>query len=276
MNLPDIGRRCEANLCGDRDFLPIQCPGCQANFCRHHSSLDAHACPSLTAKTDLIHPPAPKRARCAVATCDKLTMESNIVDTAQPDSERRIIALCPNCSQAFCAVHRHPSDHDCFMIPKATSASQQNPKAHELLAKHFPPNRSGSAVNVKPPKATTDPKKLARLRAVELMKMRHHAIPADPKDKSVSPNDRIHVKIRVNASPPSADKSFWLRKSTSTGRALDLIADQLAINISDTNPASFKKMSPADGEEIVLRNDVLISKQVEDGDLLFLITNAAL
>lgn len=67
-------------------------------------------------------------------------------------------------------------------------------------------------MNVKPPKATTDPKKLARLRAVELMRMRHHAMPADPKDKSVSPNERIHVKIRVNTSSPSADKLFWLRK----------------------------------------------------------------
>ena len=112
--------------------------------------------------------------------------------------------------------HRHSSDHACSMVPPASSPSQKNPEAHELLSKHFPTKPSSSTANpLSPaPRQPTDPKKIARLRAVELMKMRHHALPADPKDKtsSIPPTQRLHLKvIALNTTPPT-EQIFWIRK----------------------------------------------------------------
>lgn len=47
---------------------------------------------------------------------------------------------------------------------------------------------------------------------MELMKMRHRAIPGDPKDKMSAPplEERLHVKVLVNDT--QTEKVFWLRK----------------------------------------------------------------
>ena len=105
MDLPDIGHTCDAPLCGDRDFLPIKCPGCSKLFCRFHASFDGHECPSAQEKSDFIagQEDVLRRERCGVQNCSKPTMESLIVDTTEP--ERRVVALCQNCDGAFCAVY---------------------------------------------------------------------------------------------------------------------------------------------------------------------------
>ena len=60
----------------------------------------------------------------------------------------------------------------------------------------------------------TDPKKLAQLQQVELMRMRHRAMPADPKDKpgSVGVDQRLHVKVSRRGDPEGVEKIFWFRK----------------------------------------------------------------
>jgi hypothetical protein len=64
----------------------------------------------------------------------------------------------------------------------------------------------------------TDPKKLAQLQKVELMRMRHRAMPADPKDKpgSVGVDQRLHVKVSRRGGPEGIEKIFWFRKVTFT------------------------------------------------------------
>lgn len=61
----------------------------------------------------------------------------------------------------------------------------------------------------------SDPKKRAQFLKVEIMKMRHHAIPGDPMDKpsSVLVDQRLHVKVRLE-DPIQAHKEgmFWFRK----------------------------------------------------------------
>jgi hypothetical protein len=71
-------------------------------------------------------------------------------------------------------------------------------------------SRSASAPTRKVP---TDPKKLAQLQKVELMKMRHRAVPADPKDKpgSIGIDQRLHVKVSCKGEE-AAEKIFWFRK----------------------------------------------------------------
>ena len=92
----------------------------------------------------------------------------------------------------------------------------------------------------------TDPKKRAQLQQVELMRMRHRAVPADPKDKpgSVGVDQRLHVKASCRGESEGVEKIFWFRKvtflfcpaspdcpltsprtqSVGTGRALDILA----------------------------------------------------
>ncbi|KIJ47279.1 hypothetical protein M422DRAFT_249127 [Sphaerobolus stellatus SS14] len=161
--------------------------------------------------------------------------------------------------------------------------------ARRLLEKNFPSTSSkppSSAIpKLKPKKLPTDPKKLARLRAVELIKMRHHAIPADPRDKNVSmvPSERVDLKIQVkiqNGSGSSGatdgqEKSFWLRRTVGIRRALDMIADQFAIKISDSNPAHFEKLVPGSEDDLIrLRNGKLLAKSVEDGETIYLVVGS--
>ena len=234
MDLPMIGGRCEAYGCGAFDFLPIKCNGCQKFFCGHHIILDAHACASSNNDAAL-EGQRYKGKRCAFDGCQKPTLESVIVDTTNP--EHRVVAVCSHCSHAFCATwvvhyymppcrpclvthnfflwsHRHCLDHACSMVPPAPTSSQRNPEAHELLSKHFPAKSSTVSTLSSLPRQPTDPKKLARLRAVELMKMRHHALPADPKDRTLSipHTQRLHLKVIAVDDTPPTEKIFWLRK----------------------------------------------------------------
>lgn len=99
----------------------------------------------------------------------------------------------------FSSSHRFSDLHDC-------------PSLIDKLASAKPPHRSTQPPTPviptrKPPR---DPVKLAQWRKVELMKMRHRANPADPKDRtsSVSVDQRIHVKIVKD----NQENVFWLRK----------------------------------------------------------------
>ncbi|KAF8580253.1 hypothetical protein K439DRAFT_1393901 [Ramaria rubella] len=276
MDLPVIGGHCEAHRCGDLDLLPIRCCGCQKLFCRQHVALDSHSCVSLAANNisdvseSQVWDVVPRR--CAFAGCQKPTLESVVVDTTELD--HRLVAICAHCSRAFCVTHRHSSDHACINLPSALTLTQKNSEAHRLLAKHFPATvlSKDTAATSKPTKRPADSKKLARLRVVELMKMRHQAIPGDPKDTKSTPlSQRLHINVVPNTNFPSSEKIFWLRKTIGTGRALDLLATHFSICISDTTPAYLDKIIPENEASVRLRNDKLLSEQVEDGDTLFLV-----
>jgi len=113
--------------------------------------------------------------------------------------------------------HRDASQHAC-PVPEPV-APPKNEAAHALLAKHFSSvaastsssNRVASAPKRKVP---TDPKKLAQFEKVEFMKMRHRAVPADPRDKpgSIGIDQRLHVRVSCDDDLESAQKIFWFRK----------------------------------------------------------------
>jgi hypothetical protein len=105
--------------------------------------------------------------------------------------------------------HRHPKSHSCQIQPTVES---KNETARALLAKNFPSTSKAKAAPARrPAKIPTDPVKLAQFRKLELMKMRHNAVPADPKDKlAVLPqDDRRHIKV---ACDDNTEKVFWVRK----------------------------------------------------------------
>ncbi|KAJ7273451.1 hypothetical protein B0H12DRAFT_1089438 [Mycena haematopus] len=253
----EIGSQCSYPLCKEIDFLPIFCR-CQLYFCREHSSADTHAC-TYTRPTEHAPNPSSLLQRCAADKCLKPSLESFV----SSDAEGRTPAKCPSCDAAFCAEHRHPKSHSCQIKPVGIS---ENSAARALLAKNFPSTSAKTKVTTgrrAPTKIPTDPVKLAQFRKLELMKMRHAAVPIDRKDKtaSIPQEDRVHVKVVVDNS--DTEKVFWVRKSLGTGRVLDLLASQLGMSSSDASPLELFKV--VGSNLIKCRNDQIFASEVEEG-----------
>jgi hypothetical protein len=106
--------------------------------------------------------------------------------------------------------HRHPTSHMCTPV-SPTAEPVENTKARALLAKVSASSastpRTSAKRAVKPP---TDPTKLAAFQKIQRMKMRHKAIPLDPKDKTLSPplDQRLHIEVCYG----EMTRVFWLRK----------------------------------------------------------------
>ncbi|KAJ7687555.1 hypothetical protein B0H14DRAFT_2421653, partial [Mycena olivaceomarginata] len=231
-------------------LLPIFCR-CQLYFCREHSPADTHGC-TYTRPTEHSPVPGPSSPlqRCAADKCTKPSLESF----------GRTPATCTNCNASFCAEHRHPKSHSCQIQPAETP---KNEAARALLAKNFPAKAKAGTARRAPPKIPTDPVKLAQFRKLELMKMRHSAVPVDPKDKTaaIPQDDRLHIKVAVD---DDTEKVFWVRKSLGTGRVLDLLASQLKIPSSDASPLELLKVVGED--RVKCRNDQNFANEVEEGN----------
>ncbi|KAF9459576.1 hypothetical protein BDZ94DRAFT_1268016 [Collybia nuda] len=261
MDLLNIGTQCSHPSCNELDFLPITCR-CDRYFCREHIAPDIHNCPVDLSPEKAT--PFHKLRRCAVDTCTKPTLNAfySHCDTAS------IPETCSQCQQSFCAIHRHPKSHVCNSISQQDKPIKNSGTAQALLAKNFPTSKartisqSGAKRVTKVP---TDPIKLAQHRKVELMKIRHKAIPGDAKDKLSSPpqDQRINIQIDIDASR----KAFWFRKTLITGKVLDCLASHARIPSSDSSPLQLVKFTDS---ECVLRNDHPFADEVEDGDILYI------
>jgi len=275
MDLPPIGAHCSLPSCRELDLLPIRCR-CDNQFCKVHIFPDAHQCPVDPSQALRDASPELQRLqRCALASCNKPSLDAFVGDLA--GEQGRTSALCPRCTLAYCASHRDASQHAC-PVPEPL-APPKNEAAHALLAKHFSGvsastssyNKAASAPTRKVP---TDPKKLAQFQKVEFMKMRHRAVPVDPRDKpgSIGIDQRLHVRVSCEGDPEAAQKIFWFRKTVGTGRALDMLARHF--NVQTTTPLRLSRRKAAGQEEfIVLETDRLLREQIEDGCELFFNSN---
>ncbi|KAF8061042.1 hypothetical protein FPV67DRAFT_319621 [Lyophyllum atratum] len=245
-SLLSIGSECSHPACNELDFLPIVCR-CEKPFCRHHASPESHQC---TFQYNLTHVPFRKLRRCDVSDC----------------AEPALNTACLQCNKSFCPVHRHQTSHSCTVSD--TPPSEKTMAARALLAKNFPASSSRKVVPQRVVKVPTDPVKLAQYRKIELMKMRHRAIPGDPKDgPSSAPLDqRLHVKVVIEG---GSEKVFWFRKMTIAGKVLDFLTAHLKPKSS--NESSLQLMKVLAGEDNhVLLNDRTLADQVEDGDTLLI------
>ncbi|KAJ6455848.1 hypothetical protein C8R45DRAFT_1035921 [Mycena sanguinolenta] len=254
----EIGSQCSYPLCREIDFLPILCR-CQLYFCREHSPAGTHGCTYTRPTEPSVSGPSSPLQRCALDKCSKPSLESFV----SSDAEGRTPAKCPSCDASFCAEHRHA--HSCQVKP---AEIPKNSAARALLAKNFPSTSAKKAVTAQrtPTKIPTDPVKLAQFRKLESMKMRHSAVPVDPKDTKdkTAQEDRVYVKVAIDNY--DTEKVFWVRKSMGTGRVLDLLASQLGISSSDASPLQlFKVVGPNPEDRVKCRNDQTFSTEVEEG-----------
>jgi hypothetical protein len=117
---------------------------------------------------------------------------------------------------SFPSSHRHPDSHSCSNPVQTTLSVSKNEAARTILAKNFPAPASKRAIS---PRTTitvpTNPKKLAQYHQVNLMRMRHRATPANPKDKaSLTPlEQRLHVQVMpADDVDKRGGKIFWFPK----------------------------------------------------------------
>ncbi|KAI0781303.1 hypothetical protein BD413DRAFT_464481 [Trametes elegans] len=267
--LAQIGAHCALSSCNLNDFLPIRCR-CDRVFCRDHISPDSHACPLLAQQPFEPSEPLAKLQRCAAQSCNKPSLEAYIANAQ--DTADRSPALCPGCRKAFCAQHREPSSHSCTPAEPLEPAAGKNAAAKALLAKHFK-SPTGAAVSgpSRASGAPPNPKKLAQQRQVAVMKMRHKAKPADPKDTaaSVPIDQRLHVKVRRADADEASEQIFWFRKTIWTGRAVDVLASQFKMAITNTQPLKILYTND-EGTSVTLRTDQTLADQIPDGASLSL------
>ncbi|KAI0811105.1 hypothetical protein BC629DRAFT_1672292 [Irpex lacteus] len=278
MDLPAIGAHCALDTCNVNDFLPIRCR-CDRLFCKDHISPETHTCPTLQ-NEDKSTGSAPqwKLQRCAVEKCNEPSLDAYVVDDS--DTKDRPPTTCERCKRSFCAKHRTPASHSCT-APLPDQPLPRNEAAKAILAQIFPAKASASSTatgssSTVPAKrkipTLSNPKKAAQIRQVELMKMRHRAQPADPRDKNrnVPIGERLHVK--VSAEGKDEEKLFWFQKTMTTGKALDILASHVGMSSDKAQPLYLcRNMTASEQDDsLALENDKLLADQIEDGTSLIL------
>lgn len=145
----------------------------------------------------------------------------------------------------------------------------KNAAARNLLAKHFPASTANSDAK-RPAAGSSNRKAVAQSKRVEQMRMRLKAEPGDPKESKsgTSVDQRIHVVVSLDQEP-RVEKIYWFRKTIGTGKVLDLLASQLGVVAAGPSLQLIKTDSQGK-DRIVLRTDLPLSDQVEDGSYLFI------
>jgi len=302
MDLPNqIGARCAHPVCDLNDFLPIRCPLCTEIFCREHASPpDKHQC--FGARNDVVGDgEGAKMTRCEIEGCKKITLGfessgtggSSVTTTAREAAGGR----CPGCGGAFCASHRHAVSHAC---PSAQSdrdpVTKKNAEAKTLLAKVFPASQSTKTSKVGGPKntmVTTSGSAPTRQKVmtpgqkkIELMRMRHKAVPIDPRFNQKGATQPGLDKRRFfiaglqgnEAAGVLGEMAFWSTQDMPTGRLLDNLARVLKVNGSTPKMRLEKMVIETVGEpstRVILDLSGQIGEQTEDGDTLVLVLDRA-
>ncbi|KAG8748304.1 hypothetical protein FRC10_007695 [Ceratobasidium sp. 414] len=262
MDLPEKGAHCALASCQIFDLLPIRCTACQALFCKSHVQRDAHECEAPVS----VREPAsnPTRVGCEVGECgNTAVLKPAVGDVPAPGWS------CDVCHGIYCISHRHTDTHECVPVSQPPAVDRKT-EAQALLAKLFPDVRAGgvSTGRARPP--PTDPVKRAKLRAIELMKMKHKAVSADPslaKGSGIQAADKVH--LRVTYAPLKSEKVLWYRRTVHadivTGKAVDLAGRALLVSREDGRGMRFVRGHETDGA-LDLENDLTLGGQVEDGD----------
>lgn len=279
MDLDPIGKHCALQSCNVLDLLPIQC-SCLGWFCNLHISPDLHDCSAVQqqqpSSSSSSSSSARMRSKCAFSRCNKLSLVIGVTAVAREgESGEATPGGCPGCQLSFCVEyvrrycvappeisytprsHRHMQSHACIGFA-AGKDDVKHEAARAILAQKFSASTSTSHTPVvarRQRNLPPDSQKLAQLQKVNLMKLRHRAIPADPKDRGsmVPVFQRLHVTVRLEIVGRLAkETALWFRKvmqvdtklsfsnvpqTTITGKALDLVVQHFSV--SHTGSVSF-------------------------------------
>ncbi|KAG9097297.1 hypothetical protein FS749_006602 [Ceratobasidium sp. UAMH 11750] len=258
MDLPEKGAHCGLASCQIFDLLPIRCTACQALFCKTHAQQDAHGCEAPVS----VREPASDSTRvgCEVDGCGRAAvLKPAVGDTPAPGWS------CDVCHGVYCISHRHTDTHNCVPVSRPPVVDKKA-EAQALLTKLFPDAKAGGTSTARARPAPADPVKRAKLRAIELMKMKHKAVSADPslaRGSGIQAGDKIH--LRVTYAPLKSEVVVWYRKDIVTGKAVDLAGRALSVSREDGRGMRFVRGHETDGV-LDLKNELTLGGQIEDGD----------
>lgn len=272
MDLPEKGSHCTLASCQIFDLLPIKCTACESVFCRNHALRDAHACEAPGTPAPVGEPTSSSdRVACQFEKCGHAALLKPAVGERPAPGWS-----CDSCRGVFCITHRHTDAHGC--VPLATApVVNKKADAQALLSKLFPDANPGARPSSSTTRARplpTDPAKLAKLRAIELMKIKHKAVAADPsqaKGSGIRPMDKIHLRVVYAPSGGTkTEKVLWYLKDIVAGKAVDLAARALLVSREDGRAVKFIHGYETDAAKDLANNQAL-GAQVEDGDELQLV-----
>ncbi|RUS76349.1 hypothetical protein EGW08_015879 [Elysia chlorotica] len=252
MELPHIGRNCEAVNCNQLDFLPFVCNGCGKVFCLQHKSCDQHGCTA----------PGPSHQgydgersySCSIPCCGKKELTP---------------IQCQHCGQMFCLSHRTQEDHSCEKLSgRARELTKTAEHVEAILAqKEF-----------KPKVAPTNPKAIQMAAKISLMKLKGKATG----DVGLPQAERVYFNILLPLEAKKPPLPIFVSKVWRIGRLIDDVADKASItNRNNTNAAqklavfhgdTGLRLSPEstindlldDSSVMLLNGSTLILENVED------------
>ncbi|GAA5887444.1 hypothetical protein JCM6882_002532 [Rhodosporidiobolus microsporus] len=246
----DIGTHCTLPSCNALDFLPLVCTHCAHLFCRQHASPTAHACAA---------DPATKG----------LTAEERL-STAGVQRGPELRELLPD-------PKRHKREEVALSEEEQAKKAKQAEALEKLMAS-LAKGKSGGGVPSAPAKKKVNP-------AVELMKLKQRAKPADPKhvkrEGDVPVLERVYLTVRYQEGQEGEEKGMkevWVAKTITAGKALDLFADLFKANNQNnttTDPSKLLSLAvpsastPDSPTRLVL--PTLFSSQVTNGGSVLLL-----
>eukprot|EP01084_Bolivina_argentea_P023753 44365_1 len=114
MEFSDVGCYCHFNLCRQYTFLPLQCAGCNYEFCKKHIDKTDHQCTQRAELTSKQIKSTKNNIsyKCSYNGCKK----KELIDIK-----------CKQCKLTFCLSHRFSDCHDCTgPIPEEKKHKKQH------------------------------------------------------------------------------------------------------------------------------------------------------
>ncbi|KAJ3095120.1 hypothetical protein HK100_005912, partial [Physocladia obscura] len=211
------GKQCAVETCRRLDFLPFACRLCNQNYCFDHRLAIHHVGAGCSGRDNTVVL-CPICGQPVSGTSTLLTAELELnrivaehMDSgcsanntnAQPNKNKcrvrkcnnKSLAVCRDCSAAFCAAHRFPADHSCLSAASLSSSLSSSPIVPSRQILRPPPNHQPASKASLSPKAKPVPVIPDRANPIPVVcPVCHKNVPGAT--TSMSPNDVNDIVAR--------------------------------------------------------------------------------
>ncbi|XP_073233796.1 AN1-type zinc finger protein 1-like isoform X3 [Porites lutea] len=215
---PSLGSHCEEESCGQLDFLPFVCNGCNRTYCKDHRAKTSHSCTSND-----------QEDQGNMAKCGALSSEYQECAIEDCRSCDLVPVLCEHCHNNYCVRHRHQTDHKCSALPDKQARIKPEDRIKEIIGKELNKEKKG-------PGGMRNERRAAK---VALMKIKMKAI-GDP---SVPQDERVYLRVLMPLGNKEREQPMFFSKYWTIGKIIDKIA--VAAKLKNENNVNVtEKMVP--------------------------------
>ncbi|GAA5880012.1 hypothetical protein JCM1840_005289 [Sporobolomyces johnsonii] len=253
----DLGTHCSLASCNTLDFLPLRCPHCALEFCRHHAPPAEHHCANVQ----------------QLRNKDAAGTEAG--EGRKDGPELRELLPDPK---------RHKLAHGAAEGTGTGTGAEEEAKRAKQAAALAALKKSFDGVKKKAGTGAPSGAKSKVNPTLELMKLKQRAKGADPRkrDGDVPMLERLYLTVRLLEGQERVEKGtkeVWVQKTVTGGRALDLFADLFKLsNVNNTtsDPAKLLVLAlPSDPPTRIALADPL-SSSISNGGAVLLLRGAGL